>query len=285
MNLKTVDVEKGTFRSRLIPAATVLFALSALCGLLAVGSLFHPASIPAIISDLKLSQIFDPSAQRTWLVIYIAVTAVNCVSTLVLTSGMGQVLMGRYHPGMDLMYKYAKWGGVAVNVSGVAATVYFVVRATRYIILCLSINGGLIPLMSMVIMETLMVAQAWLLFTKLRWFLECAVGTTASIGFTLTSGKLDAPAIPSFTATGFLILAFFDFGIALDRLFTFIHEQKNLSVTYGFPMATEPVQLLSGASFATAAVGSILMYIYLRNYKRTSERLLYRRVREQGDER
>ena len=47
-----------------------------------------------------------------------------------------------------------------------------------------------------------------------------------------------------------------------------------------FPLAQEPVQLLSGASFALAAVGSFLLYRYLREYKRKSERLLFRRVRE-----
>ena len=282
MNQQSVLVEKGTFHSRLIPVATALFALSALCGAAAVGYLFHPASIPAIIKDMELGQIYDPSAQMTWLVIYVATTVVNCVSTLVLAGGMGQVLMGRYHPGMDLMYKYAKWAGVAVNVSGVAAAVYFVIRAGLYIFLCLTTNGGLIPLVSMVIMEGLMVAQAWLLFSRLRWFLECAVGTTASIGFTLTSGKLDAPAIPSFVSTGFLILGLFDFAIALDRLFTFVHKQKNLSVTYEFPLAQEPVQLLSGAAFLLAGVGSLLLWRYLRDYKRKSERLLHRRVREEG---
>ena len=280
MNLNTVDVEKGTFRSRLIPVAAALFALSALCGLVAVGSLFHPDSIPAIIRDMELGQIYDPRAQQTWLVIYIAVTVVNCLGALVLSSGIGQVMMGRHHQGMDLMYKYAKWMLVAVNGSGIAAAVYFVIRAAIYIVMCVSVNGGLIPLMSMLIMECLMVAQAWFLSAKLRQFLSCAVDTAASIGYTLSSGKLDAPAIPAFAATGFLVLGLFDAGIALDRFFTFIHKQKNLSVIYEFPLAKEPVQLLSGASFVFAAAGSILMYVYLRNYKRISERLLFRSVKK-----
>ena len=280
MNLKTVDVEKGTFRSGLIPAAAALFALSALCGLLAVGFLFHPDSIPAIISDMELGQIYDPSAQRTWLLIYIAVTVVNCLGTLVLSSGMVQVLTGRNHTGMDLMYQYARWMLVGVNGSGVVAFTYFVIRAALYIFRCLTVNGGLIPLMSMLIMEGLMVAQAWVLFVKLRQFLSSATDTAASIGYTLSSGKLDAPAIPAFTATGFLVLGLFDAGIALDRFFTLVHKQQNLSVTYDFPLAQEPVQLLSGASFALAAVGSFLLYRYLREYKRKSERLLFRRVRE-----
>ena len=280
MNQQSVSVEKGTFHSRLIPVAAAIFALSALCGILAVASFFHPESIPAIIRDMELGKIYDPSAQRTWLVIYIAVTVVNCVGTLVLSSGIIQALMGRHHQGMDLMYRFAKWMLVAVNISGAAALVYFILRAGRYVILCASVNGGLIPLVSMVIMETLMVAQAWLLFVKLRQFLAAAEDTAASIGYTLTSGKLDAPAIPSFAATGFFVLGLFDFGIALDRFFTFIHEQKNLSVIYEFPVTHDPVQIFSGAAFVLAGVGSVLLWQYLRGYKRTSERLLHRRVRE-----
>ena len=280
MNLKTVEVEKGTFHSGLIPIVAVLLALSAVCGLLAVGFLFHPDSIPAIISDMELGQIYDPRAQRTWLVIYVAVTVVNCLGTLILSSGMVQILAGRHHTGMDLMYQYARWMLVCVNGSGVVAFVYFVVRAALYIFRCLSVNGGLIPFVSMFIMECMMVAQAWILFVKLRQFLSCAMDTAASVGYTLSSGKLDAPAIPAFAATGFLVLGLFDAGIALDRFFTFVHEQKNLSVRYDFPLAQEPVQLLSGASFAFAALGSFLLCRYLREYKRKSERLLFRRVRE-----
>ena len=280
MNLQSVVVEKGTFRSRMVPAAAAFLTLSALCSAFAVGFLFHQESIPAIIRDMELGEIYDPGAQRTWLVIYIAVTVVNLLGTVVLSAGLWQTVAGRGHQGMELLYRCANWTLVAVNVSGAGAAVYFVVRAARYVILCMSVNGGLIPLVSMVTMEALMAAQAWLLFVKLRQFLECAVGTTASIDFTLTCGKLDAPAISGFVSTGFLILALFDLGIALDRLFTFIHKQKNLSVTYEFPLAQEPVQRFSGAAFLLAAVGSLLLWRYLRGYKRKSERLLHRRVRE-----
>lgn len=279
MNQQTVSVEKSTFRSRLVPIAAVLFAAAAVCGALAVGFLFHPASIPAIISDMELGQIYDPGAQQTWLVIYIAVTVVNCLGTLALSSGIFRVLLGRHYEGTDLLYQSAKWALMGVNISGAAALPYFIFRAVRYIIMCCMVNGGIVPLVSMVIMEGMMGAQACFLFIKLRQFLECAMDAAASIGYTLSSGKLKAPSIPAFSASGFLVLGLFDIGIALDRFFTFVHIQKNLSVIYDFPMATEPVQIISGLSFSFAAAGSILMYIYLRGYKHKSELLLLRSVK------
>lgn len=279
MNRQTVFVEKGTFRSRLIPFIIILFALSAACGVMAVASLFHPASIPAIVSDMILGQIYDPNARLTWLVIYIVLTAVNCLGTLVLSAGILLVVMGRNYAGMDLLYNSAKWMLLGVNISGAAVVPYFIFRAGRYIFLCCTISGGLIPLVSMLSMEALMVVQAYFLFAKLRQFLDCSMDAAASIGYTISSGKLKAPSIPPFSATGFLVLALFDIGIALDRFFTFIHIQSNLSVTYKFPMTTDPVQIISGLSFCFAAVGSILMYAYLRGYKSKSEKLLLRPVK------
>lgn len=55
-----------------------------------------------------------------------------------------------------------------------------------------------------------------------------------------------------------------------------LHIQKNFSVTYKFPITSAPVQILSGLSFAFAALGSILLYVYLRRYKNKSEHLLLR---------
>ncbi len=279
MNQQTVSIEKGTFKSPLVPITAVMFAAAAVFSALAVGTLFHPASIPAIISDMELGQIYDPNAQRTWLVIYIAVMVVNCLGALVLAAGLFLVLMGRHYVGTDLLYKTAKWTLKGVNISGAAALVYFIFRAVRYIVLCCQVNGGTLPLFSMVLMEGLMGTQAWILFIKLRQFLECAMDAAASVGYTLTTDKLNAPTIPAFSATGFLVLALFNIGIALDRFFTFVHIQKNLSVTYEFPIATEPVQILSGTAFAFAAAGCLLMFFYLRGYKNKSERLLLRSLK------
>lgn len=276
MNRQTISVEKGTFHSRLTPITAALFAAAAVCGVLALASLLLPSSIPAIIRDMELGQIYDRGAQRTWLVIYIAVTAVNCLGTLVLSLGMFQVLRGREYDGTELLYKSAEIALKCVTISGIAILPYFIFRFVRYLAMYLGVNGSLVALFSMVLMEGMMGTQAVILFIKLRQFLNCSMDAAASIGYTLCSGKLKAPSIPGFSASGFLVLGLFDAGIALDRFFTFVHIQKNLSVTYKFPLTTDLVQLLSGCSFAFAAVGSILLFVYLRGYKNRSEQLLLR---------
>ena len=278
MNQQIVSVEKDTFRSPLVPIVTVLFAVAAVCGALAVGSLFHPASIPAIIHDMELGQIYDTSAQQTWLAIYIVTTAVNFLGTLVLSLGMFLVLLGRHYKGTNLLYYSAKWALVGVNISGAAVVPYFIFRVVRYIIAYMQfgIADALVPLYSMVLSEGLMGVQAWFLFVKLRRFLNCSMDAAASIGYTLASGNLKAPSIPGFSASGFLFLGLFDAVIAMDRFFTFTHRYIDHKDIFGFPLTTDPVQLLSGLSFAFAALGSFLLYSYLREYKNKSERLLIR---------
>ena len=279
MNQQTISVEKGTFKSPLLPIVAFLFAVAAICGALAVGYLFHPVSIPAIIHDMELGQIYDTTAQQTWLVIYIAVTVVNFLGTLVLSSGISLTLLGRHYHGTDLMYHSAKWALVAVNISGAAAVPYAIFRAVRYIIVTITyygISDGLVPLYSMVIVEGLMLSLSWFQFVKLRQFLNCLMDATASIGYTLASGILKAPSIPGFSASGFLVLGLFDAVIAMDRFFTFIHRQINYVDHFYFPLTRDPVQFLSGLSFAFASLGSLLLYLYLRSYKSKSERLLIR---------
>lgn len=278
MNQQIVSVEKETFRSPLVPIVTVLFAAAAVCGVLAIGSLLHPASIPAILHDMELGQIYDRSAQQTWLVIYIAVTVVNCIGTLLLSLGMFLVLLGRDYQGTNLLYHSARWALVGVNVSGAAVVPYVIYRAVRYIVIYMNfgIANAMVPLYSMVLSEGLMLALSWFQFVKLRRFLNCSMDAAASIGYTLASGNLKAPSIPGFSASGFLVFGLFDTAIAMDRFFTFVIRKINYIDHFSFPLTTDPVQFLSGLSFAFAALGSFLLYYYLRDYKNKSERLLIR---------
>ena len=278
MNQQVITIEKGTFKSVLIPIVAVLFAAAAVCGALSIITLFDPASIPAILHDMELSQIYDTTAQKTWLAVYIITTAVNFIGTLVLSLGLSAVLFGQHHKGMNLLFYSAKVALPLVTVSGVAALIYFIFRAVMYTVGIMSygIANAMVPLYSMILSEGLMLALSWFAFVKLRRFLNCSMDAAASIGYTLATDKLKAPSIPGFSASGFFVLGLFDLGIALDRLFTFVHIQKNLSVTYKFPLTTDLVQILSGSSFAFAALGSFLLFVYLRGYKNKCERLLIR---------
>ena len=278
MNQQVITIEKGTFKSVLIPIVAVLFAVAAVCGALSIITLFDPASIPAILHDMELSQIYDTTAQKTWLAVYIITTAVNFIGTLVLALGLSAVLFGQHHRGMNLLFYSAKVALPLVTVSGVAALIYFIFRAVMYTVGIMSygIANAMVPLYSMILSEGLMLALSWFAFVKLRRFLNCSMDAAASIGYTLATDKLKAPSIPGFAATGFLVLGLFDVVIAVDRLFTFIHRQINYVDHFYFPLTTDPVQLFSGISFACAAVGSVLLFFYLRGYKNRSERLLIR---------
>ncbi|MBQ7358630.1 MAG: hypothetical protein IJW63_00885 [Lachnospiraceae bacterium] len=275
MNQQPISVEKSTFESKLIPISTVSFAIAAIFGVLAVGYLFHPSSISAIIKDLIVAEIYDLSAQQTWLFIYIALTVVNCLGTLLLSVGFVLLLMKRYKMGMDLMFHSAKWALTFVNISGAITLAYFIFRSIRYIFVCCQTpNDAAFLLISFVLMEGLMVTQAVFLFIKLRQFLSGCMEATAGIGYTLCYGKITSPSIPPVFVLGFLTLGIFDIGIAWDRFFTFIHIQVQTKVIYKFPLTTDPFQFISGLSFAFAALGNILLYFYLRGYKRKSERIL-----------
>ena len=278
MNQQTVSVGKDTFKSPLVPIAAFLLAAAAVCGALAVATLFDPASIPAILHDMELSQIYDTTAQRTWLVVYIVTTVVNTIGPLVLALGMFAVLFGQHHRGMDLLYYSAKVALPLVTVSGAALLPYFIYRAVRYVTLYMNfgIENAMVPLYSMVLSEGLMLALSWFAFVKLRRFLNCSMDAAASIGYTLASGSLKAPSIPAFSASGFLVLGLIDAVIAMDRFFTFIIRKINYIDHFSFPLTTDPVQFLSGISFACAALGSFLLFFYLHGYKSKSERLLIR---------
>lgn len=276
MNHQTISVDKDTFRSPLPPIAAGAFAVAALSGAAALATLFFPASIPAILHDMELGQIYDPTAQRTWLVVYIALTAVNFLAALMLSSGMFQILCGRKSNGADLLYNSAKWALLGLNITGAIILPYFVFRAIRYIfaLMQMGIANAMVPLYSMVLSEGLMLAVSCFAFVKLRRFLNCLMDASASIGYTLVSGKLKAPSIPGFAASGFLFLGLIDAVIAMDRFFTFIHRQINYNDYFYFPLSEDPVQIFSGLSFACAALGSILLFFYLRSYKFKSEVLL-----------
>ena len=283
MNQQVVPIEKGTFKSIMVPIAAILFTVAAVSGAAAVGTLFHPASIPAIIHDMELGQIYDTTAQRTWLVVYIVTTVVNCIGTLVLSLSMLLVLLRQHYKGTNLLFYSAKWALPLVTVSGAALLPYFIYRAVRYIVIYMNfgIENAMVPLYAMVLSEGLMLALSWFVFVKLRRFLNCSMDTAASMGYTLSSGKLKAPSIPAFTATGFLAFGVFDVIMAMDRFLTFIHRQINYVDHFYFPFTKDPVQFLSGLSFAFAAVGSILLYFYLHGYKSKSELLLMRSFKDE----
>lgn len=280
MNDAAIHVELKSFRSPLPGIAAVCYALAAICGLGGAALLLDPGSRAALTEDLVLSGILERSAISSWQLIHIAIGLLAFLCPSVMALGIGLILNGRVHRGMDLLHRLAvvlHWG---VMGSGCIALGVLVFRVVRYIILCGRVNGGSYLIYTMVLSEAIMVAQAFLLYKLLVRFLRSTRECAASIGYTLSSSKLDRTTYPAFAATGFLILAIFCGAISADRLFTLTIVDSFPQDYYAILVTEDPIQLLTGSALGLGASGNILIFAYLRRFKRTAERIIYAERRQ-----
>lgn len=281
MEQRAIPVTTETFRSPLLPAAAVFSSLATLLGLLAVIQLFLPGSLSQLTQDLYLGGVTDPSALATWQVIHIALTLAVFLLSAAVTLCLALVLAGQIGSGTDLLYRICQWTLRLERVSSIAVLAILVIRGLRYIGLSLTSSNGIYMLYSMLVSEALMVVQAWFLHRQLRLFLESLSDSALSIGCSLTRGILDNISIPSFSATGFGFLAAICALTGADRLLTVTVISEMTGDHYALLMADSPLLLLSGSSLILAAVANMLLWLFLRRYKRISETLLYgaRRIR------
>ena len=280
MNRPSIPVSPDILRSRLILPAAIAYLLSALTGLASVALLLVPGSGQVMLEDMLRGGITDYSALTTWQVIHAAVTVINFLWAVMMSLCLLAALTGRAGKGMDLVYHAAQIWLKIVNVTGVCALVLLICRLVSYIIRTSNPNDWLYLVYAMLISEALMVVQAWFLFTLLRRFLNCLCDCAASMGYTLVSARLDQPTIPGFAATGFLILSLFGLGLTFDRFFTVTIVRDHWQDYYALLTAEHPLLRFSAAAFFFGSVGSILISVYLRRYKRTCERLLFQSAKQ-----
>lgn len=270
-----IQIELNTFRSPATAVAAVLYALAAVCGLGGAVLLLDPGSREALTKDLILSGILERDAISSWQLIHIVIGLLAFLCPAVMALGMGLTLRGQVHKGMTVLHHLAKglhWG---VLGSGCVTLAVLIFRVVRYIVRCIGVNGGAYLVYTMVLSEAIMVAQAFLLFQLTRRFLMNARECAASIGYTLSSSKLDRTTYPAFAATGFLILGIFCIAIAADRLFTLTIVDSFPQDYYAIVVTDDPIQLLTGAALALCAGGNISLFVYLRRFKRVAERIIY----------
>lgn len=281
MNNQTVTVEKGTFRTVLLPFIAVAFILAAIFSCMAVGFLFFPSSIQAIRNDLIAGQIYDTGALKTWTVVYILFTIISCLSTLILAAGMALVAFNRSQNGLSILSSGAKISLYGLNISGIIVLVYFIARAIRYVIICFQdLEAMMFSLIAFIFLEGVMFTFVCLIFFKLRHFLESCMESTSSISYMLCSGKIADPTIPPLSVSGFLALFFVNIVLGLDRFFSFSYTQVLNNVVYNIPFTRDPIHFFSGMAFCFAGLGSLLIFLYLKSYKRKCELLLFRSIKE-----
>jgi len=280
MDDKIFPVDPARFRSALVPAAAVLYALAGICGLGGVALLADPGSRAALTEDIVLSGILDQSARSSWQLIH---TVIGCLAFLcpaLLSVGLTITLKGPVHKGMTLLHGLAKGLHLGVAASGAAALALLIFRLGRYILMCLSVNEGAYLIYTLLMSEAIMVAQAYLLHRLLRRFLRDARECAASIGYTLSAGALDSTTYPGFVSTGMLILGIVCMVIAADRFLTLTIVDSFPADYYAVLLTKDLIQIFTGSALLLGGAGNILLSAYIRRFKRIAERMIYNRRKQ-----
>lgn len=274
-NQTPVPAQPGMFRNNLAPAAAACLSLAAALGLGAVLFFLNPSYFPWLTEKILQSGIRTASALSTWMVIHVAVTVICCIGPAVTAWGMWKALQGSYAKGMNFLCSATQWALRAVHVSAILTLGLFLYRAVGYFLGLIGRGDWLYRLFATFVMEGLMVAQAVFLYRMVCRFLDACEGSCASIGYTLSSGKLDPGSIPAFAPTGLMILGIVGIILSADRLLTMTIASDGLKQYYKFLVADHPGQWLCAATLAVGGIGDILLSLYLKFYKRTSERALF----------
>lgn len=279
MKNRVIPAPAGLFQSRLLAPAAVLYVLGAALGLGAVATLFLPDSLTVLTADLVRGGITDRSSILTWTVIHAGVILSGFVCAACMAVGL--ILEHRKTGrGLDALHGCAKCLLWAVYGSGVCVLAVMVWRMARYLFACLFADAGIYLAYIMVVPESLMIAQAVGMFILVRRFLNCACDTAANMAYTRLSGKVDECTIPGFCGTGFLLAAVINGYLALERLTTVTIVEDYAGDYYSLLLAEHPVLLLTAGMFACGAVANLLTGLYLKRYKRETERLVFRSMKE-----
>ncbi len=275
MNQPITRVKPGMFRSPLIPVAAVCFTLAAALGCVGSILLLDPGYRNVLLEKLFLSGITSRYARNSWTVIGYAITLIGFLGPTVTALGLWAVLRGKQAQGLTFLSSAAQWLLYGLKAAAGVLAVYFSYRAIRYVFLAMTRNDGVYLIYAMVIMEAMMVALVYFLYRNLRRFLDAACDSAASIGYTLSSGRIDTTPIPSFAFTGFWILGLVGLFLAVDKLYAVTIVQRYPQDYYALVHPQHWGQWVSAASLLWGAVGDFLLSFYLRFYKRTSERALH----------
>lgn len=281
MNPRTsVAAAPGMFRHALAPAAAVAMTLAALLGLGALAFLFDPGYRAALTEKILRSGIRTESALHAWTLVHHTVTLVCFLGPAVTAWGMWQALRGQYARGLNFLSDAARCALRIVRLSAAAALCVFLFRAGRYLIAISSRQDWLYQLFATFVMEGLMVTQAVFLYRLLCRFLDDCDGCAASMGYTLSSGKLAPGTVPAFAATGLILLGILGLVLGFDRLITMTIDSDGLKQYYKFIVATHPGQWLCAATLLLGGIGDLLLALYIKFYKRTSERAVFYATRK-----
>lgn len=270
-----VRAEKGMFRSSLAPAAAIFLGLGAILGLGSVLYLADPGYLAALTEKIAVSGIASKSASNTWRALHIIVSVICCFCPAVTVWGMLQVFRGQCARGMNLLAKSAHGLWLSLRILGWILLVVFVLRFVPYLLTMFWRFVRPDAILATILMEAMTLSLAVFFHRFLCRFFYEAEGCAASIGFTLSTGKLDPASIPAFTSTGLTVLGILCLILTADRLITMTIGYDGIRQFYTFVWSSHPGQWLCAGSLFFGAVGDFLLGAYLRFFKRTSERAVF----------
>lgn len=288
MNKKSVLVPEGTFRSKLLPIAAVLLAVAALSAILTI--LF--ALLPGGLSVLEATAATDKMKEAmsvihsmsdrltiadvtgdvtmTWTIIHAFSILFAAAGSVSMTIGLLLAKRGDFNRGAEVIDRGAKFLYYLTTAAGIAAAVLFLIRVVPYIFVDMMEAGGVGFLFALpgLMFEIVLATLTCFIILKLRRFLDRAGDCAFSISRTLASGVLRYPAIPMTPAVGSLLLGLCGLYFAWNRI--------SAICTCGYSAADMLILYFSAAMFLSGGAAAILLFLYLRNFKRSSEYLLYK---------
>lgn len=283
MNSHTITIDTDVFRSALIPAACVLTSLAVLLGIPGVVLLFDTAYSEYLLQDMLLGGITSSDALTTWTIINSAITVISFLCPAITTAGLLVILRRRYAQGLMFCSSAVNWLIRIMNVVGIVLLVVLVGRLIGYILSSLTVNEGLYLIYTMLISEALMVVITAFLFFRLRRFLNDLCDTTASMAYTLSSGRVDNVPMPALASTGFAVISLVCLILSLDRMFTLTVVSDYLQSYYQLLVADRPGQILAAGCLAANGCASLLLSVYLKRYKRICDRVRMENRRKLGE--
>ena len=279
-NTNSVPAQPGMFRNPLAPAAAAVLSLASCLGLAALLFFLDPTYPAAITEKILRSGIRTASALNAWTLIHHAITLLCFLGPAVTAAGMWTALSGQQAKGLNFLSNAARWALRLIHVTSAIALACFLYRAALYLSAILRRQDWIYQLFATFVMEGLMVVQAVFLYRLLCRFLDDCEGCAASMGYTLSSGKLDPGTVPAFTATGLMILGILGIILSVDRLVTMTIASDGIKQYYKFIVASHPGQWLCAATLFAGGIGDILLALYVKFYKRTSERAVFYATRK-----
>jgi len=237
--------------------------------------LVDPSYLAALTEKILVSGVRSNSAITVWTIAHIMISVICCFCPTLVVWCMVRAFQGHAAKGMNLLSNAAHWLLILLRVLGWTLLGIYALYFIRNLFSIVKRQDWPYQLFAAVVMDAMVISICVFSYRLLCRFLDEAEGCAASMGYTLSSGKLDPGSVPAFVATGLTILGILGLVLAADRLVSMTIASDGYQQYYKFVLSVHPGQWLCAGSLFFGAIGDLLLGRYLRFYKQTSERAVF----------